>query len=87
MVEDVLGVDGARDGAEVMEGLADVGGHEICGDAGGQAGTDGRQGVGGGAQGLVVPEVRHDDGGSGGCGRGDFDEARFEDLQSQAVSR
>jgi len=85
VVEDVFGVDFACDGAEVVEGLAEGGGTEVGGEAAGEAGAHGAQGVGGGGECLVVSEVGDDEGGGRGVsGRSDFDEAVAQGGQAPA---
>ena len=59
LAEDFVGGDGAGDGAEVVEGGAEVLGDEVGGDAGVQARQGGVEGVGGLAEGLVVAGVGH----------------------------
>lgn len=60
VVEEGVGGDGAGDGAEVVEGLADVLGDEVGGDAV-LDGVDGAaEGVGAVGEGFVVAAVGHD---------------------------
>lgn len=60
--EDVGGGDGAGDGGEVMEGFADVLGHEVARKVGVQAADHSLQGCGCRKQGLVVACVGDNDG-------------------------
>lgn len=73
-----MGGDGAGDGAEVMEGFAQVGAAEVCGDAGGEAVAGADEGEGGFAQGVGVAKIG--DEGVGAVGEG-FETGAEESFQ------
>ena len=60
--QDFVGGDFADDGAEVVDGFADVLGGEVCGEAGGESVTDAEQGSAGVGEGLDMTLVS-DEGG------------------------
>ena len=62
VAEDFIGADFAGDGAEVIEGLAEVLGNQIGRDAVLKAVLDSGEGFGGGKQGGVVTRVGDEDG-------------------------
>ena len=55
--QDFVGGDFADDGAEVVDGFADVLGGEVCGEAGGESVTDAEQGSAGVGEGLDMALV------------------------------
>ena len=55
--QNFVGGDFADDGAEVVDGFADVLGGEVCGEAGGESFTDAEQGSAGIGEGLDVALV------------------------------
>ena len=60
VTQDLVGGDFADDGAEVVEGLAEVFGEEVWSLGGEEGGLDGLEGFGGAHQGLVVAEIGDD---------------------------